>query len=259
MPRTMAHTDPQLAYKDEAFLDSAAARPLRILAEYLQPLHAFEQQRVHDTIVFFGSARLRADGPLGRYYDEARELARLVTEWSLSIPSPACRFLVCSGGGGSIMEAANRGAADAGGRTIGLNIGLPHEQRPNPYVTPGLGFQFHYFFMRKLWFAHLAKAIVVFPGGFGTLDELFEILTLCQTRKLDRPIVVLLYGTSYWREIVNFPALMRHGMIAEEDLGLLNFVDTPADALTRLRAALGSESATTAPSFARSRTCESAQ
>ena len=259
MPRTMAHTDPQLAYKDEAFLDSAAARPLRILAEYLQPLHAYEQQRVHDTIVFFGSARLRADGPLGRYYDEARELARLVTEWSLSIPSPACRFLVCSGGGGSIMEAANRGAADAGGRTIGLNIGLPHEQRPNPYVTPGLGFQFHYFFMRKLWFAHLARAIIAFPGGFGTLDELFEILTLCQTRKLDRPIVVLLYGTSYWREIVNFPALMRHGMIAEEDLGLLNFVDTPADALTRLRAALGSESATTAPSFARSRTCESAQ
>ena len=259
MPRTMAHTDPKLAYKDEAFLDSATARPLRILAEYLQPLHAFEQERVHDTIVFFGSARLRADGPLGRYYDEARELARLVTEWSLSIPSPACRFLVCSGGGGSIMEAANRGAADAGGRTIGLNIGLPHEQRPNPYVTPGLGFQFHYFFMRKLWFAHLARAIIAFPGGFGTLDELFEILTLCQTRKLDRPIVVLLYGTSYWREIVNFPALMRHGMIAEEDLGLLNFVDTPADALTRLRAALGSESATTAPSFARSRTCESAQ
>ena len=259
MPRTMAHTDPQLAYKDEAFLDSAAARPLRILAEYLQPLHAFEQQRVHDTIVFFGSARLRADGPLGRYYDEARELARLVTEWSLSIPSPTCRFLVCSGGGGGIMEAANRGAADAGGRTIGLNIGLPNEQRPNRYITPGLGFQFHYFFMRKLWFAHLARAVIAFPGGFGTLDELFEILTLCQTRKLDRPIVVLLYGTSYWREIVNFPALLRHGMIAEEDLGLLNFVDTPADALTRLRAALGSESATTAPSFARSRTCESAQ
>ena len=258
MPRTMADTDLHLAYKDEAFLDSTAARPLRILAEYLQPLHAFEQQRVHDTIVFFGSARLRADGPLGRYYDEARELARLVTEWSLSIPSPACRFLVCSGGGGSIMEAANRGARDAGGRTIGLNIGLPHEQRPNPYITPGLGFQFHYFFMRKLWFAHLARAIIAFPGGFGTLDELFEILTLCQTRKLDRPIVVLLYGTSYWREIVNFPALMRHGMIAEEDLGLLEFVDTPADAVTRLRAALGSESATTAPSFARSRTCESA-
>ena len=212
---------------------------------------------MHDTIVFFGSARLDADGPLGRYYAEARELARLVTEWSLSIPSAARRFLVCSGGGGGIMEAANRGAADAGGRSIGLNISLPYEQRPNPYITSGLGFEFHYFFMRKLWFAHLARAIVVFPGGFGTLDELFEILTLCQTRKLDRPIVTLLYGPSYWQEIVNFPALVRHGMISEEDLALLNFVDTPAEALARLQSALGSEGATTAPSFARSRTCES--
>src|SRR6059036_299552 len=257
MPRTMTPTDPQLAYQDETFLESDTARPLRILAEYLQPLHAFERALVHDTIVFFGSARLRADGPLGRYYAEARELARLVTECSHAIPSPADRFIVCTGGGGGIMEAANRGAVDAGGRTIGLNIGLPHEQRPNPYITPGLGFEFHYFFMRKLWFAHLARAMVVFPGGFGTLDELFEILTLCQTRKLARPIAVLLYGSSYWREIVNFPALVRHGMIAEEDLGLLDFVDTPAEALTRLRAALGSESATTAPSFARSRTCAS--
>jgi uncharacterized protein (TIGR00730 family) len=253
----MPPIDPSLAYRDAAFLDSAAARPLRILAEYLQPLHAFEQERVHDTIVFFGSARLRADGPLGRYYAEARELARLVTEWSLGIPSPARRFLVCSGGGGGIMEAANRGAADAGGRTIGLNIGLPHEQRPNPYITPGLGFEFHYFFMRKLWFAHLARAIIVFPGGLGTLDELFEILTLCQTRKLDRPIMTLLYGPRYWHEIVNFRALVRHGMIAEEDLRLLDFVDTPAEAIARLRAVLGSESATTAPSFASSRTCES--
>jgi len=253
----MTPTDPLLAYRDEAFLDGAAARPLRILAEYLQPLDAFERERVHDTIVFFGSARLSADGPLARYYAEARELARLVTEWSLGIASPACRFLVCSGGGGGIMEAANRGAAEAGGRTIGLNIGLPNEQRPNPYITPGLGFEFHYFFMRKLWFAHLARAIVVFPGGFGTLDEMFEILTLCQTRKLDRPIVTLLYGPSYWREIVNFPALVRHGMIAEEDLRLFDFVDTPAEAITLLRAALGSESATTAPSFASSRTCES--
>jgi uncharacterized protein (TIGR00730 family) len=253
----MTPTDPKLAYRDEAFLDSDAARPLRILAEYLQPLHAFEQERVHDTIVFFGSARLEIDGPLGRYYAEARELARLVTEWSQSIPSPARRFIVCSGGGPGIMEAANRGAADAGGRTIGLNIGLPHEQRPNAYITPGLGFEFHYFFMRKLWFAHLAKAIVVFPGGFGTLDELFEILTLCQTGKLARPIAILLYGSSYWNEIVDFRALARHGMIAEEDLSLLHYVDTPADALARLRAALGSESKTGAPSFARSRTCES--
>ena len=214
----MTRTDPLLAYRDEAFLDSDAARPLRILAEYLQPLHAFERERVHDTIVFFGSARMGADGPFARYYAEARELARLVTEWALSIPSPARRFLVCSGGGGGIMEAANRGAADAGGRTIGLNIGLPNEQRPNAYITPGLGFEFHYFFMRKLWFAHLARAVIALPGGFGTLDELFEILTLCQTRKLARPIVTLLYGPTYWEEIVNFPALVRHGMIAQEDL-----------------------------------------
>src|SRR5262245_43113628 len=254
MRRTMTTIDPVLAYRDQAFLDSEAARPLRILAEYLQPLDAFARERVHDTIVFFGSARLDPDGALGRYYAEARELARLVTEWSLSIPSPACRFLVCSGGGGSIMEAANRGARDAGGRTIGLNIGLPYEQRPNPYITPGLGFEFHYFFMRKLWFAHLARALVVFPGGFGTLDELFEILTLCQTEKLDRRIAVLLYGPGYWREIVNFPALVRHGMISEEDLGMLEFVDTPAEALSRLRAALGSEPAIAAPSFASSRT-----
>jgi uncharacterized protein (TIGR00730 family) len=257
MPRAMTPIDPPLAYRNEAFLESDAARPLRILAEYLQPLDAFERERVHDTIVFFGSARMPADGPLARYYGEARELARLVTEWSQGIASPAQRFLVCTGGGPGIMEAANRGAADAGGRSIGLNIGLPHEQRPNPYVAPGLGFEFHYFFMRKLWFAHLARAMVVFPGGFGTLDELFEILTLCQTRKLGRPIVTLMYGSSYWHEIVNFPALVRHGMIAEEDLGLLDFVDTPADALARLRDALGSESATAAPSFAPSRTCES--
>src|SRR5262249_13959053 len=151
------HARAMLTYRDEAFLDSAAARPIRILAEYLQPLHAFERERVHDTIVFFGSARLPTQGPLAHYYEEARELARLITEWSREIASPACRFLVCSGGGPGIMEAANRGADDAGGRSIGLNIGLPHEQRPNPWITPGLGFEFHYFFMRKLWFAHLAR------------------------------------------------------------------------------------------------------
>src|SRR5882724_3534125 len=207
MPYAMTSTDPRLAYRDEAFLDSDAARPLRILAEYLQPLDAFERERVHDTIVFFGSARLRPEGPLGRYYAEARELARLVTEWSQGLASPARRFLVCSGGGPGIMEAANRGAADARGRTIGLNIGLPHEQRPNPYISPGLGFEFHYFFMRKLWFAHLARALVVFPGGFGTFDELMEILTLMQTEKIDRRIPVVLYGSAYWNEVINFEAL----------------------------------------------------
>jgi uncharacterized protein (TIGR00730 family) len=250
---------PTLAYRDEAFLESAAARPLRILAEYLAPLDAFTRERIHDTIVFFGSARLRTDGHLGHDYDLARELARLVTEWSETIASPARRFVVCSGGGSGIMEAANRGAAETGGRTIGLNISLPHEPRPNGYITPGLGFEFHFFFMRKLWFAHLARAMVVFPGGFGTLDELFEILTLCQTRKLERPIVTLLYGSEYWREIVNFPALVRHGMIAQDDLGLLHFVDTPGEALAQLRSLLGSESATRAPSFAGSQTGESSE
>ena len=248
-----------IAYLNEKFLNSPDARALRILAEYLEPLAHFRREKVRDTVVFFGSARLTEDSPLARYYHEARELARILTLWADQFTNSTYRFVVCTGGGPGIMEAANRGASDARGRTIGLNIGLPHEQRPNPYVTPGLGFQFHYFFMRKLWFAHLARAIIAFPGGFGTLDELFEILTLCQTRKLDRPIVVLLYGTSYWREVVNFQALLRHDMIAEEDLGLLDFVDTPADALARLRATLGSESATIAPSFARSRTCESAR
>src|SRR4249920_3877993 len=200
----MTSPDPLLAYRDQAFLDSADARPIRILAEYLGPMETFERERVHDTIVFFGSARLGPDGPLGRYYDEARELARLVTEWSRGIASPGQRFLVCSGGGPGIMEAANRGASDAGGCSIGLNIGLPHEQRPNAFITPGLSFEFHYFFMRKLWFAHTACALVAFPGGFGTLDEMFEILTLQQTAKLDRKIVMLLYGSDYWREIVDF-------------------------------------------------------
>src|SRR6266446_2701866 len=212
---------PPLAYHDPGFLDSDEGRPVRILSEYLAPLRAFNAAGVTATVVFFGSARVRADGPLGRYLEEAMELARLVTAWSRSLAGE--RLIVCSGGGPGIMEASNRGAAEAGGRTVGLNIGLPQEQRPNPYITPGLSLEFHYFFMRKLWFAHLARAIVAFPGGFGTLDELFELLTLLQTRKLDRPLVVLLYGSAYWKEIVNFPALVQHGMIAAEDLGLFRF------------------------------------
>jgi hypothetical protein len=244
-------TDPVLAYFNEAFLDSEDGRPLRILAEYLQPLQALQREKVQDTIVFFGSARLREEGPLGRYYTEARELGRLVTEWSLSLPCEERRFIVCSGGGGGIMEAANRGAADAGGRTIGLNIGLPHEQRPNPYITPGLGFEFHYFFMRKLWFAHLARAMVAFPGGFGTLDELCEILTLSQTKKLARPIPVLLYGRSYWQEVLNFQALVQHGMIGADDLDMFHFVESPQEALTALKAGLNEEMERTTPAFAK--------
>jgi hypothetical protein len=152
------------------------------------------------------------------------------------------------------MEAANRGASDAGGKTIGLNIGLPQEQRPNSYVTRGLSLEFHYFFMRKLWFAHLARALVIFPGGFGTLDELAEILTLAQTRKLDRRIPVLLYGSTYWNEIINFDALVRHGVIAPEDLQLFPYADDPATALALLQAGLAVEEEDTTPAFARSRT-----
>jgi len=248
------HRDGTIAYKDEEFLDSDEARPLRILAEYLEPLHRFRQDRVQDTIVFFGSARIAPDGPLGRYYEEARELARIVTLWSKGLPSRSHRYIVCTGGGGGIMEAANRGASEAGGKTIGLNISLPHEQRPNPYITRGLSLEFHYFFMRKLWFAHLARALVVFPGGFGTLDELTEILTLEQTRKLERRTPVLLYGSSYWREVIHFDALVRHGMIDPGDLDLLHFVDSPAEALALLQAGLEPGPEEKLPAFARSRT-----
>jgi uncharacterized protein (TIGR00730 family) len=246
--------NPTLAYKNAAFLDGPDARSLRILAEYLQPLRELRRAHVHDTVVFFGSARLHEDGPLGRYYREARELARLVTTWSLALPADGHRFMVCSGGGGGIMEAANRGAVDAGGRTIGFNIGLPHEQRPNPFVTPELSFEFHYFFMRKLWFAHLARAMVVFPGGFGTLDELSEMLMLSQTGKLEPRIPILLYGSAYWREIIDFDALVRHGMIAKTDLELFTWVDDPAQALRVLQDGLALDAGAETPAFAKSRT-----
>ncbi|HWW21668.1 MAG TPA: TIGR00730 family Rossman fold protein [Steroidobacteraceae bacterium] len=254
MPHDTTPT-PMLAYDDPEFLASDDGRALRILAEYLEPLHRFRLASIRDTIVFFGSARLTADGPLGRYYQDARELARLLTLWSQSLQAGSHRYVVCSGGGGGIMEAANRGATEAGGRTIGLNISLPHEQRPNPYLTPDLTFEFHYFFMRKLWFAHLARAMIAFPGGFGTLDELAEILTLAQTHKLEGPIPVILYGRSYWEEILNFQALVRHGVISREDLDLFEFADDPAGALQILKRKL--EPAPSAPGFAHSRTGES--
>ena len=245
--------DSQLAYHNQEFLESDEARPIRILAEYLHPLEALREQNVQDTIVFFGSARLREDGPLGRYYTEAQELGRLVTDWSKGLGAPQRHFIVCSGGGGGIMEAANRGAVDSCGRTIGLNIGLPHEQHPNPFITPQLSFEFRYFFMRKLWFSYLARAIVVFPGGFGTLDEFFEIITLSQTRKLARPILILLYGPSYWNEIVNFHALVRHGVISKDDLSLFHFVDSPNEALEALKR-LTVESEKKCPALAKSST-----
>ena len=247
------HSLPELAYRNRDFLDSDDGRPLRILAEYLEPLYRFKREQIHDTVVFFGSARLNEHGPLGRYYADARELARLLTEWSKTL-SGCCRFVVCSGGGGGIMEAANRGAMDAGGRTIGLNIGLPYEQRPNRYISRGLSLEFHYFFMRKLWFSHLARALVVFPGGFGTLDELMEVLTLSQTRKLDRGIDVILYGSEYWREIINFDALVRHGMIDVRDLELFQFADDPGTAFAILQSRLPRQQEPVSPSFAKSST-----
>ena len=248
--------DNPLAYKNLKFIDSDDARPLRILAEYISPLEAFRRERIRDTIVFFGSARITEDGPLGRYYKEARELARLVTVWSKGLASHVNRYIVCSGGGPGIMEAANRGASDAGGRTIGLNIGLPYEQKPNRWISHGLCFEFHYFFMRKLWFAHLARALVVFPGGFGTLDEMTEILTLVQTGKLEGPIPILLYGSEYWNEVINFKALVRHGMISAKDLELFRFVDDPATALKMLQESLTSEQDAHTPAIATSRTPE---
>ena len=255
-----------LAYHDLEFLDTTDARPLRILAEYLEPSRRFRLHNIQDTVVFFGSARTlsrqfaqealalldtedakRSDDyeaalkrgrkalEWSRYYEEARQLAHTLTEWSLSLEEPRRRFVVCSGGGPGIMEAANRGAAEAGGKTVGLNIRLPFEQGPNPYITRGLHFEFHYFFMRKFWFAYLAKALVVFPGGFGTLDEMFEILTLAQTEKLSKKLLVILYGTDYWDEVLDLRPLAEWGAIHEDDMKLLCRVNTPAEAFEELK------------------------
>ncbi|HYD39880.1 MAG TPA: TIGR00730 family Rossman fold protein [Anaeromyxobacter sp.] len=232
-----------IAYLDQDFLEGDGARPVRILAEYLRPLEVLRREGIHDTIVFFGSARIAPDGPLGRYYEDARTLARLATTWSKGLPAGSRRYVVCSGGGPGIMEAANRGASEAAGLTVGLNIGLPYEQRPNPYITRELSFEFRYFFMRKLWFAYLARALVVFPGGFGTLDELMEVLTLQQTGKLDRRTHIMLYGSEYWKEIVNFDALVRHGMISPGDLELFTYADDPDSALRLLQSWLVPEPA----------------
>jgi len=220
--------------------DASISKRLKVINKEFR--HVYELLRTqNDTVSFFGSAVLPETS---EYYIMARELAaKIARELDLTI---------VSGGGPGIMEAANRGASEAGGKTIGLNISLPFEQKPNPYVTRELSFEFRYFFMRKLWFAHLARALVVFPGGFGTLDELTELLTLEQTRKLDPPIRILLYGTSYWKEILNFDALVRHGMISAEDLALFVFVDDPTEAVLLLQAWLTAEPAHPAPAFAAS-------
>jgi hypothetical protein len=228
----------QVAYRNEKFLNGPDARGLRILAEYLQPLSHLRREKIRDTIVFFGSARIKPDGPMGRYYQEAVGLAKKLTEWSESLENTSRRFVICSGGGPGIMEAANRGAHEGGGKSIGLNIGLPFEQLPNPYITPELSFEFHYFFMRKFWFAYPGKAFVMFPGGFGTLDELMEVLTLAQTEKLHKKILIVLYGSSFWKEILNFDALVRHGMISPDDMDLFRFADDPDTAFEMVKKGL---------------------
>ena len=236
------------AYENLDFLHSRDARTLRILAEYLEPQARFAHYNVADTVVFFGSSRAlpvdQAPGSpaaartLARYYEDARTLARLLTEWSKGLRQPSRRFLVCSGGGPGIMEAANRGASDAAGISVGLGISLPMEATANRYITRELSFEFHYFFMRKFWFVYLAKALVVFPGGFGTLDELFELLTLTQTGKLGKQMPVVLYGREFWDDVIDFDALVRWGTISPEDIGLFHDCDAPEEAFRYLEAEL---------------------
>ncbi len=256
------------AYHNPEFINSPTARTLRILSEYMYPEKHLINSRINNTIIFFGSARIpspeqyelelgllhdkiaqaagaerevlekklaalqKREAFVG-YYEGARELARLITEWSMQFP-PEKRFVVCSGGGPGIMEASNRGAYETGGESIGFNISLPFEQAPNPYITPYLNFEFHYFFMRKYWFMYHAKGLIVFPGGFGTLDEMMELLTLVQTKKIVKPMPILLYGEQFWSKIINFQALVEAGMVSEEDLNLFHFVNTPEEAFALL-------------------------
>ncbi|MBT3601739.1 MAG: TIGR00730 family Rossman fold protein [Candidatus Latescibacteria bacterium] len=262
---------PSKAYKNMKFLNNPEARTLRILAEYLEPQERFRQTGVEDTVVFFGSARILPQSQakkqlkdsqkkvdqakrktaklkhdlvlaqsglrLSQYYEDAVELARLMTIWSEGL-SGSRRFAICSGGGPGIMEAANKGAAKAGGPSVGLNISLPFEQHANPYITDELNFEFHYFFMRKLWFVYLAKAVVIFPGGFGTLDEFMEVLTLLQTRKVEKSIPMILYGSEFWNDVLNFEALVKWGVISPADLDMFHMVDSPQEASAYLQDAL---------------------
>ena len=256
-----------VAYQNEPFLNSPDGRILRMLAEYQEPLARFRREQIQDTVVFFGSARFQgseaaaqtlsalkenhassaaeelqqhlkraqAGVDMARYYEDARKLAHMLTKWSTQIPARRHRFVVTTGGGPGIMEAANLGAYEAGGKSIGLNIQLPFEQYPNQYITPALNFQFHYFFMRKFWFAYLAKGLVIFPGGFGTMDELFEILTLAQTDKLAKKILVIIYGSEYWNRVINFQAFVDAGTVSPQDLDLIRVVDNPEEAFEVLR------------------------
>jgi uncharacterized protein (TIGR00730 family) len=253
------------AYNDEKFLNSPPARSLRILAEYLEPQNRFRKEKVKDTIVFYGSARLvskreankrikdlkkfkkpsparvsdaEIDLEMSRYYEDTVELSRLITEWSMK-QEPGRRFVVCSGGGPGIMEASNRGALKAGGKSIGLNISLPFEQDPNPYITPALNFEFHYFFMRKFWFAYLAKALVIMPGGFGTMDEFFELLTLVQTKKIRKKMPIVVYDRKFWAKVFNFEELVKKRLIDKDDMKLFYVADSVEEAFQHLKTELG--------------------
>jgi hypothetical protein len=241
---------PTKAYTNQAFLESKDARQLRILAEYLEPESRFEYYKVDDTIVFMGSARLKPrdvaeaqlqraeagegevdvetaqrDLAMSEHYETARELARRLTEWSKQLDDDDKRFVICTGGGPGIMEAANRGASEARGMNVGLSITLPNEQHENPYITRELSFEFHYFFMRKFWFTYLAKAVIFFPGGFGTLDELFEMLTLLQTQKVKKRMPIVLFGSDFWNATVNFDTLVKYGTIDAKDRDLFVITD----------------------------------
>ena len=255
---------PTKAYENQDFLTSSDGRMLRILSEYLQPKSKFRKHKIMDTIVFFGSARLKSkrdsmieynkvkkSNPksadfaqklrqsqlmveMSRYYENAVELSQRLTEWSLNLETSANRFIVCTGGGPGIMEAANKGAKKAGGYSVGLNISIPFEQFVNKYVTPDLSFEFHYFFMRKFWFAYLSKALVIFPGGFGTMDELFEVLTLVQTEKIKKKLILIIYDEKYWKSVLNFDELVDKGMISESDLKLFNFCNNIDEAFNKI-------------------------
>ena len=261
---------PKLAYEDKKFMESLGARPLRILAEYLDPLARLRRANVGDTIVMFGSARIqsreralahlnriRKDArrrqsaewrmkitgarsllEMSRYYEEARELSHRITSWAMTLGNEPKRFVICSGGGPGIMEAANRGAAEAGGPSVGLSIQLPHEQMSNAYISPDLNFYFHYFFMRKLWFAQMVKALIVFPGGFGTMDELWEMLTLLQTGKLSTHHLILIYGRKYWDKVLDWKHMARMGVIDMKDYKMLQFADTVDEAFNHIRTEL---------------------
>ena len=265
---------PKAPHEDPKFMSSTPARPIRILAEYLHPLAQLKKEGIGDTIVMFGSARIASHEnsaarlaklkatntanwsvqrlkhhrealreaksalEMSRYYEEARQLSHKITTWALSLGPRPRRFVISSGGGPGIMEAANRGAYEAGGKSIGLSIELPHEQFANPYISPELSFNFHYFFMRKLWFAQISKALIVFPGGFGTMDELWEMMTLSQTGKMAKNTLILIYGRKYWSEVLNLKAMVRWGMINQNEYKLLKFADTPDEAFDVIRTGL---------------------